>query len=252
MRVARRRRPAARRHRQGPDPGDHRRRSAPPAAPATSSSTPARRSARCSMEGRMTVCNMSIEAGARAGMIAPDETTFAYLRGRPMRAAGRGWDAARRLLADAAVATPAPRSTARCRSTRPRIAPQVTWGTSPEDVRAGHRPVPDPASSPTPGKRRRAAALAGLHGPRRRARAMTRSASRPGVHRLLHQRPDRGPARRRRGGARAARSRPASRAMVVPGSGLVKRQAEAEGLDRDLHARPASSGASPAAPCASA
>ena len=56
-----------------------------------------------SMEGRMTVCNMTIEGGARAGLIAPDETTFAYLKGRPMRAQGRRLGAGRRLLADAAV-----------------------------------------------------------------------------------------------------------------------------------------------------
>ncbi len=69
-------------------------RSAPPAAPAMSSSMPARPSARLSMEGRMTVCNMSIEAGARAGLVAPDDTTFDYLKGRPHAPKGAAWEQA--------------------------------------------------------------------------------------------------------------------------------------------------------------
>ena len=68
-----------------------------------SSSMPARPSAALDMEGRMTVCNMSIEAGARAGLIAPDETTFAYLKGRPFAPKGEAWEQAVALLAHAAV-----------------------------------------------------------------------------------------------------------------------------------------------------
>ena len=76
-------------------------RSAPPAATATSSNSPAKRSARCRMEGRMTVCNMTIEGGARAGLIAPDEKTFDYVKGRPRAPKGAAYDMARRLLEDA-------------------------------------------------------------------------------------------------------------------------------------------------------
>ena len=72
-----------------------------------------------SMEGRMTVCNMSIEAGARAGLIAPDEKTFAYLKDRPKAPKGADWDAAMRLLAEAAVGPRARISTRRCGSTPP-------------------------------------------------------------------------------------------------------------------------------------
>ena len=86
----RRRRAARRRHRQGPRSSPSSGASAPAAASARSSSTGARPSGRLSMEGRMTVCNMSIEAGAKAGLIAPDETTFAYLEGRALRPHGQG------------------------------------------------------------------------------------------------------------------------------------------------------------------
>ena len=84
---------------QGRDPRDHRPASASAAAPATSSSIAATCSARLSMEGRMTVCNMSIEGGARAGLIAPDDTTFAYLEGRPSAPKGKRLGTGARLLA---------------------------------------------------------------------------------------------------------------------------------------------------------
>ena len=104
-----------------------------------------------SMEGRLTLCNMSIEAGGRAGMVAPDDTTFDYLKGRPFAPKGENWDKAmaywktvptddgatfdREVTLDAAE-----------------IAPMVTWGTSPEDALSINGRVPDPAS----GARRRA------------------------------------------------------------------------------------------------
>ena len=88
MRITRRRQRGRRRHRQGRDPRDHRQDRRRRRGSAMSSSTPARRSARCSIEERLTVCNMSIEAGARAGMVAPDDTTFAYLSGRPFAPKG--------------------------------------------------------------------------------------------------------------------------------------------------------------------
>ena len=72
------------------------------------------------MEGRLTVCNMSIEAGARAGLVAPDDVTFEYLEGRPHAPSGADWEAALGLLALAAAPTPTPPSTARSSSTPPR------------------------------------------------------------------------------------------------------------------------------------
>ena len=87
-----------------------------------------------SMEGRMTVCNMSIEGGARAGLIAPDEKTFAYVKGRPRAPEGRGLGQGARLLEDAADRTRARISTRSSCSTPPSLPPIVTWGSSPEDV----------------------------------------------------------------------------------------------------------------------
>jgi len=105
-----------------------------------------------SVEGRLTVANMSIEGGARAGLIAPDETTFAYLRGRPMAPAGNDWDKAvawwRTLPSDAGAAYDA---TVRLDATD--IAPSLTWGTSPEDVVPITGVVPDPDGFADPAKR---------------------------------------------------------------------------------------------------
>ena len=108
------------------------------------------------MEKRMTVCNMSIEAGARAGMIAPDDTTFDYLRGRPQFAAGRRVRQGRRRAGDSCRPTPARSTTSRWSSTAADIAPQVTWGTNPGQVAAGQRPrAATRPSSPTRTSRRR-------------------------------------------------------------------------------------------------
>jgi 3-isopropylmalate/(R)-2-methylmalate dehydratase small subunit len=108
-----------------------------------------------SIEGRLTVANMSIEAGARSGLFAPDEKTFAYLKGRPMAPKGEAWEKARRLVADA--------GDRRGRKLRPQgparrgeIAPSVTWGTSPEDVVPITGACPTPTASPTPRSARRA------------------------------------------------------------------------------------------------
>ena len=200
------------------------------------------------MAGRMTVCNMSIEGGARAGMIAPDETTFDYVRpaawrprAGPASRRSRWWrtlptdDGARfdrEVVLDAAD-----------------IAPQVTWGTSPEDVLPITGAVPDPAALADERAPRPAPALAGLHGPRAR-HADQRICGGPGLHRLLHQRR----IEDIRAAAAIARGRKVAdgvRAMVVPGSGLVKKQAEEEGSTASS-ATPASNGARPAARCASA
>jgi len=181
------------------------------------------------MEGRMTVCNMTIEAGARAGLIAPDETTFRYLKGRPMVPSGDAWEQAvaywRTLPSDEGAAYDKD-----VRIDAAAIAPLVTWGTSPEDVLPITGAVPDPAAVANESKRR----------------AMQRSLQymglEPGV-RLLDVRIDRvfigsctnGRIEDLREAAAVARGRTVADgvgAMVVPGSGLVKAQAEAEGLDR--------------------
>ena len=109
-----------------------------------------------SVEGRLTVSNMAIEHGARAGLCAPDETTFAYLKGRPMAPKGADWDAAvaywRTLATDAgAVYDKVVVINAAD------IAPTVTWGTSPEDVVPITGVVPDPASFADPSKQEAAA-----------------------------------------------------------------------------------------------
>jgi 3-isopropylmalate/(R)-2-methylmalate dehydratase large subunit len=184
-----------------------------------------------SMAGRMTVCNMSIEGGARAGMIAPDETTFAYLNGRPMAPQGAAWEQAvawwKTLPSDEGAAYDKD-----VRLVAADIAPQVTWGTSPQDVApiTGH--VPDPAKESDPAQRDRlvrALAYMGLEAGARLAglaidRAFIGSCTNGRIEDL-------------RAVAAVARGRAVAdgvHALVVPGSGLVKAQAEAEGLDKVL------------------
>ena len=152
------------------------------------------------MEGRMTVCNMSIEAGARAGLIAPDETTFQYLEGRPYAPKGGAWDLAlgqwRRLPSDKGA-----NFDTRLDLLASDIPPMVTWGTSPQDALPITDVIPDPANAPDENLPRGLDALARLYGPDA-GHAPGRRADRPRVHRLVHQRPHRGPARRRRDRAR--------------------------------------------------
>ncbi len=182
-----------------------------------------------SMEGRMTVCNMSIEAGARAGLIAPDEKTFAYLEGRPLAPKGAAWEQARRYWEtlrsdDGAVFDREVELDARA------LPPLVTWGTSPEDVVAVTGRVPDPAEVADEAKRaamERALAYMGLSPGTRMTdikldRVFIGSCTNGRIEDL-------------REAARIARGRRVNenvRAMIVPGSGLVKEQAEAEGLDK--------------------
>ncbi len=139
------------------------------------------------MEGRMTICNMSIEAGARAGMIAPDETTFAYLKGRRFCPKGEAWDGAvaewrklptdpgakfdRELLIDAAT-----------------LVPYVTWGTNPGMVAPVTATVPDPAAAANePDARAFERALEYMD--LKPGTPLEGHADRPRLHRLLHQRP---------------------------------------------------------------
>ncbi len=184
-----------------------------------------------SIEGRLTVANMSIEAGARAGLIAPDETTFAYLKGRPMAPAGDEWEQAvaawRRLPSD-----PGARYDQVVRVDAGAVAPTLTWGTSPEDVVAITGRVPDPDSFADPAKRAAAARSLEYMGltPGTAMRDV-------GIDHVFIGSCTNGRIEDLRAAAAVARGRRVAggvRAMVVPGSGLVKRQAEAEGIDRIL------------------
>jgi 3-isopropylmalate/(R)-2-methylmalate dehydratase large subunit len=184
-----------------------------------------------SMAGRMTVCNMSIEAGARAGMIAPDEATFDYVRGKPFAPKGEALERAiawwktlpsdegavydKTVVLDAAE-----------------IVPMVTWGTNPEAVVPVTGRVPDPASEPDEAKRAQL------------ARMVDYMALTPG-QKLTDLKIDvvfigsctNGRIEDMRAAAAVAKGRKVAagtRALAVPGSGIVKLQAEAEGLDRVL------------------
>ena len=182
-----------------------------------------------SMEGRMTVSNMTIEGGARAGLVAPDAKTFAYLEGRPMAPKGAQWDAAVAYWCtlasdDSAVYDKEVRIEAAD------IAPQVTWGTSPEDVVPITGVVPDPEDAPSDAKRgamMRALEYMGLVPGTR----MTDIA----VDNVFIGSCTNGRIEDLRAAAAVVRGRSVAThvdAMVSPGSSLIKHQAEAEGLDR--------------------
>ena len=182
------------------------------------------------MEGRMTICNMSIEAGARAGMVAPDDTTFAYLEGRPCAPTGAAWERAldgwRALPTDAGA-----RSTARSRSTSPALEPQVTWGTNPGMVVAGRRRRA--RSGGARRRRRRAPPPSGRSRTWRssRARRSRRSSSTASSSARARTRGSRTCAPRR-AVVRGRRVHPTVRALVVPGLGA------GEGAGRGGGARP--------------
>ncbi len=180
-----------------------------------------------SMDGRMTVCNMSIEAGARAGLIAPDETTLAYLAGRPAAPKDALWDRA----AEAWSALGSDVSAVFDREVHlaaSGIAPTVTWGTSPEDALPIDTAVPDPADVTDPERR---AAL---------ERSLAYMGLTPGtllvdiaIDRVFIGSCTNARIEDLRAAAAVLRDRRARvPGMVVPGSTAVKRQAEAEGLDR--------------------
>ncbi|MGD9914080.1 MAG: 3-isopropylmalate dehydratase large subunit [Rhizobiaceae bacterium] len=182
-----------------------------------------------SMEGRMTVCNMSIEGGARAGLIAPDETTFAYVKDKPRAPKGKAWDMAldywktlyteegahfdKVIVLDAA-----------------KLPPIVTWGSSPEDVTAVTGVVPNPEDIEDENKRNS------------KKRALEYMGLEPGtkitdvaVDRVFIGSCTNGRIEDLRAVARVVEGKKVASsvsAMIVPGSGLVKEQAEAEGLDK--------------------
>jgi len=183
-----------------------------------------------SMEGRMTVCNMAIEAGARAGMVAVDDTTLEYLADRPYAPRGELRDRAEAAWADLHSDPDAEFARTVTLDAR-QLSPQVTWGTSPEMVAAIDGVVPDPDAEPDSVRRegmRKALAYMDLQP------GMPITAIRPGhvfIGSCTNARIEdlRAAAAVIRGRKVAASIR---QALVVPGSGLVKRQAEAEGLDR--------------------
>ena len=182
-----------------------------------------------SIEGRMTVCNMTIEGGARAGLIAPDDTTFAYVEGRPYAPRGAAWEQALEVWR-ALPTDPEARYDATVPVNAAAIAPFVTWGTNPGQAEPVTGRVPDPESQSDPQAR---AAV---------ARALEYMALRPGtpIQDIVVDRVFIGSCTNSRLEDLRAASRivagrrvnPKVRAMVVPGSQLVKTAAEREGLDR--------------------
>lgn len=180
-----------------------------------------------SMEGRMTICNMSIEAGARAGMIAPDETTFAYLKDKPMAPQGEMWDKAVAWWSSL-VSDEGARYDREVVIKAEDIIPTVTWGTSPEDTAPITGFVPDPANEKDEARRakiERSLDYMGLTGGMKIEditidTVFIGSCTNSRIEDL-------------RAAAAIAKGRkvsPSVRAMIVPGSGLVKQQAEEEGL----------------------
>ncbi len=182
-----------------------------------------------SMEGRMTLCNMSIEGGARAGLIAPDEKTFAYLKDRPKAPKGAAWDQAVAYWSKLKTDDGAQFDTVVTLNAA-ELPPLVTWGTSPEDVITIEGTVPTPSDAPNEAKKvaiARALDYMGLKGGEKITdvkidRAFIGSCTNGRIEDL-------------RAAAAVAKGKKVSShvsAMVVPGSGLVKEQAEAEGLDK--------------------
>jgi 3-isopropylmalate/(R)-2-methylmalate dehydratase large subunit len=181
------------------------------------------------MAGRMTVCNMTIEAGARAGMIAPDEVTIEYVRGRPFAPHGEAFDRAvaywRTLPSD-----PGAQYDRIVRLNAADLAPMVTWGTNPEAVLPITGTVPDPAAEPDEQKRARMRRMVDYMGLTPGQKLTDVKVDVVFVGSCTNGRIE--DIRAVAGLMRGRRVAPGVRALIVPGSGLVKQQAEAEGLDR--------------------
>jgi 3-isopropylmalate/(R)-2-methylmalate dehydratase large subunit len=182
-----------------------------------------------SMEGRMTVCNMSIEGGARAGLVAPDEKAFRFLKGRPMSPKGETWDAAMRYW-ETLRSDDGAHFDYEIRLDAAKLPPIVTWGTSPEDVVSITGVVPDPEQIADEAKRLS------------KHRALNYMGLKPGT-RITDIKLDRifigsctnGRIEDLRAAAKVVAGKTVNgnlNAMIVPGSGIVKEQAEAEGLDK--------------------
>lgn len=183
-----------------------------------------------SMEGRMTICNMSIEAGARAGLIAPDEITYAYLKDRPLAPKGEDFQKAQKYW-DSLRSDEGAKYDKELIIKAEDIAPQVTWGTSPEDVLPITTNVPTPESFSDAGKR---------NAVERSLEYMGLEAGSPlneiAVDKVFIGSCTNGRIEDFREAAKIVKDKKVSDsiklAMIVPGSGLVKEQAEAEGLDK--------------------
>jgi 3-isopropylmalate/(R)-2-methylmalate dehydratase large subunit len=182
-----------------------------------------------SMEGRMTVCNMSVEGGAKAGFIAPDEKAYAFLKDRPKAPKGKAWDDAMRYW-ETLRSDDGAHFDREIRLDAAKLPPLVTWGTSPEQVTSVTGHVPRLEEIADENKRRAAAtsfAYMGLKGGER----ITDIA----VNRVFIGSCTNGRIEDLRAAANVAKGKKVSAsvsAMIVPGSGIVKEQAEAEGLDK--------------------
>jgi 3-isopropylmalate/(R)-2-methylmalate dehydratase large subunit len=182
-----------------------------------------------SMEGRMTVCNMSIEGGARAGLVAPDEKAFEFLKGRPKSPNGEAWDAAMRYW-ETLRSDDGARFDHEIRLDAAKLPPIVTWGTSPEDVVSITGVVPDPDQIADEAKRLS------------KHRALNYMGLKPGtkitdikLDRIFIGSCTNGRIEDLRAAAKVVEGKTVNgnlNAMIVPGSGIVKEQAEAEGLDK--------------------
>ena len=182
-----------------------------------------------SMEGRMTVCNMSIEAGARAGLITPDYATFDYLRGRPMVPKGASWEQAvadwERLPSDEGASYDR-----EITLNASELIPHVTWGTSPQDALPITGQVPDPAGETDPGRRDSMERALNYMGLEPNALLTEVPIQRVFIGSCTNARIE-----DLREAATVVGNRKIAEgvgAMVVPGSGLVKEMAESEGLDQ--------------------
>jgi 3-isopropylmalate/(R)-2-methylmalate dehydratase large subunit len=186
-----------------------------------------------SMEGRMTVCNMSVEAGAKAGFIAPDEKAYEYVKGRPKAPKGKAWDEARRYW-ETLPSDDGAHFDREIKLDAGKLPPVVTWGTNPEQVTSITGQVPVPAEIADENKRRaaeRSLQYMGLSGGEKITdiaidRVFIGSCTNSRIEDLREV-------------ARIAKDKKVSGsvyAMIVPGSGLVKEQAEAEGLDKIFRA----------------
>jgi len=185
-----------------------------------------------SMEARMSVCNMSIEAGARAGMIAPDEVTFAYLRNRPLAPKGEAWDRAeaywRSLKTDEGA-----KFDIEVKIRAADIIPTVTWGTSPQDVVPITGSVPDPTKMTDPVKRASAERSLAYMGLMPNVSMEEIEVDKVFIGSCTNGRIEdlRSAAKIVLAAGADAKVAPGVHAMIVPGSGLIKQHAEAEGLD---------------------
>jgi 3-isopropylmalate/(R)-2-methylmalate dehydratase large subunit len=182
-----------------------------------------------SMEGRMTICNMSVEGGAKAGFIAPDEKAYAYLKDRPKSPKGRLWDEAMRYW-ETLRSDDGAHFDREIRLDAAKLPPLVTWGTSPEQVVSVTGHVPKPQDIADENKRRAAVTSLGYMGLKGGEKVTDIALDRVFIGSCTNGRIEDLRAVARVVDGKSVKD--SVKAMIVPGSGLVKEQAEAEGLDR--------------------